>query len=181
MKFLRVCFVFFMFIVSSLFAQEKREFEIFSPAFDNASGIPAKYTCEGENVSPPLRWKNVPSEAKSLLLIVEDPDAPDPKAPKTIWVHWILYNIPPKDGALAENSARQGLPQGIRTGKNSWGKATYGGPCPPIGKHRYFFKLYALKENLKFNAPPSKSELLETIKGKIIAETEFFGTYEKTR
>ena len=105
-----------------------------SPAFQQNDHIPSKYTCEGEDVSPPLTWEGVPSGAKSLVLIVDDPDAPDPKAPKTVWVHWVAYNIPPETRALPENAGKAGLPQGGLLGLNDFKKAGYGGPCPPIGR-----------------------------------------------
>ena len=111
-------------------------------SFGPWGGILSKYTCDGQDVSPPLAWSSVPAEAKSLLLIIDDPDAPDPAAPKMTWVHWVLYNIPPSASALPE-AARQ-LPAGTLDGVNDWKRTGYSGPCPPIGRHRYFHKLYAL-------------------------------------
>ena len=119
-----------------------------SSAFDNGSAIPARYTCEGEDVSPPLTWTGVPDTARSLVLIVDDPDAPDPKAPKMVWVHWVLYNIPPDLSGLPEDVMSAKLPPGAGAGLNDWKRAGYGGPCPPIGRHRYFHKLYAHKYDL---------------------------------
>src|SRR5207342_482650 len=115
-----------------------------SPAFQQNAHIPSKYTCEGEDVSPPLTWEGVPNGAKSLVLIIDDPDAPDPKAPKMVWVHWVVYDLPPTTGGLPEGVTTAQLPKGAREGKSDFGKLGYGGPCPPIGRHRYFFKLYAL-------------------------------------
>src|SRR5262249_33085500 len=96
--------------------------------------IPSKYTCEGEDVSPPLAWEGVPNGAKSLVLIIDDPDAPDPKAPKMVWVHWVVYNIPPDTKSLPENAGKARLPQSALLGLNDFKKTGYGGPCPPIGR-----------------------------------------------
>src|SRR5262245_47522607 len=115
-----------------------------SPAFQQNGDIPSKYTCEGEDVSPPLAWEDAPNGAKSLVLIIDDPDAPDPKAPKMVWVHWVVYNMPPDTKSLPENAGKARLPQGALLGLNDFKKTGYGGPCPPIGRHRYFHKLYAL-------------------------------------
>src|SRR5207247_7980341 len=113
-----------------------------SPAFGPKAEIPAVHTCEGADTSPPLEWSGVPGRAKSLALIVDDPDAPDPKAPKMTYVHWVMYDIPPSTGNLTASTKK--APAGARDGSNDWKKTGYGGPCPPIGRHRYFFKLYAL-------------------------------------
>ena len=115
-----------------------------SSAFQQNGHIPLKYTCEGEDVSPPLAWEGVPNGAKSLILIIDDPDAPDPKAPKMVWVHWVVYNMPPDIKSLPENAGKARLPQGASLGLNDFKKTGYGGPCPPVGRHRYFHKLYAL-------------------------------------
>ena len=115
-----------------------------SPAFQQNGHIPSRYTCEAEDVSPPLAWEGVPNGAKSLVLIIDDPDAPDPKAPKMVWVHWVVYNMPPDTKSLPENAGKARLPQGTLLGVNDFNKTGYGGPCPPIGRHRYFHKLYAL-------------------------------------
>ena len=115
-----------------------------SPAFSDGGTIPAVYTCEGRDISPPLAWHDPPQGTQSLVLIIDDPDAPDPKAPKLTWVHWVVYNLPPQAAALVEDAAARGLPKGSETGLNDWKRANYGGPCPPIGRHRYFHKLYAL-------------------------------------
>jgi Raf kinase inhibitor-like YbhB/YbcL family protein len=115
-----------------------------SPAFHQNGHIPSKYTCEGQDISPPIAWDGVPNGAKSLVLIVDDPDAPDPKAPTMVWVHWVVYNMPADTTSLPENAAKAKLPQGTLFGLNDFKKTEYGGPCPPIGRHRYFHKLYAL-------------------------------------
>ena len=117
---------------------------ITSPAFFHNHEIPPEFTCDGLDVSPPLEWTRVPTEAKSLVLIVDDPDAPDPAAPKMTWVHWVLYNLPPTTTSFDQGITEADLPPGTLEGVNNWKQKGYGGPCPPIGKHRYFFKLFAL-------------------------------------
>ena len=149
-----------------------------SPAFEANGSIPKKFTCEGEDVSPELSWSGVPKEAKSLVLIVDDPDAPDPKAPKMTWVHWVLYDIPPTATGLPEKGA---LPKGTREGINDWKRTGYGGPCPPIGRHRYFHKLYALDVVLGDLGKVTKGELEKKMKGHILGQVELVGTYEKGR
>ena len=134
---------------------------ISSPAFAHQSMIPARHTCDGRDVSPALAWSGLPSGTRSLALIVDDPDAPDPAAPRTIWVHWVLYNITPDTDGVAEGIAAQALPAGTLQGLNDWHRVGYGGPCPPIGRHRYFFKLYALDTVLPDLKTPGKSALEE--------------------
>jgi Raf kinase inhibitor-like YbhB/YbcL family protein len=150
-----------------------------SSAFVHNGEIPIKYTCEGQDVSPPLSWSDVPPNAKSLALIVDDPDAPDPAAPKLTWVHWVLYNIPPSANAFAE--AVKQLPAGTREGLNDWQRTGYGGPCPPIGRHRYFHKLYALDTVLPDLGRPTKAKLESAMKGHVTAHTELIGTYQKRK
>lgn len=150
-----------------------------SPAFANDGLVPQRYTCDGANVSPPLQWSGVPSNAKSLALIVEDPDAPDPEAPKTVWTHWILYNMPPGIHELPENLARHGLPAGALEGLNDWVKTGYGGPCPPIGTHRYFHRLYALSAVLPDLHRPRKSTLVHAMQGKVLGEAALVGRYAR--
>lgn len=152
-----------------------------SPAFGPGESIPKLYTCEGSDISPPLQWSGVPSGAKSLALIVDDPDAPDPKAPKRVWVHWVLYNIAASVAGIGENEAANGVPAGTRQALNDWKRTGYGGPCPPIGRHRYFHKLYALDIALPDLGNPTKAQLLEAMKGHVVAEAELIGTYEKGR
>ncbi|HVV81673.1 MAG TPA: YbhB/YbcL family Raf kinase inhibitor-like protein [Kofleriaceae bacterium] len=146
-----------------------------STAFTEGSEIPTQYTCEGADRSPPLAWSDVPAGTKSFALIVDDPDAPDPAAPKRVYVHWVLYDIPAGTTAAVEGSA----PAGARAGKNDWGKAHYGGPCPPIGRHRYFFKLHALDTTLGDRGALGKKELLEAMEGHVLAEATLMGTYQK--
>ena len=149
-----------------------------SPAFAHEGEIPSRYTCDGEDISPPLQWKGVPAQARSLALIVDDPDAPDPAAPKMVWVHWVLYDIPPDTNGLPEGVTE--LPEGTLEGVNDWHRTGYGGPCPPIGRHRYFFKLYALDTVLPNMEKPTKQELLGAMEGHVLAETVLMGTYRRT-
>jgi hypothetical protein len=150
-----------------------------SAAFGQDQSIPKVYTCEGKDVSPPLAWSGVPAGAKSLVLIVDDPDAPDPAAPRMTWVHWVLYDIPASAAGLAEGVASGALPKGTLEGSNDWQRTGYGGPCPPIGRHRYFHKLYALDTMLPDQKKPTKAALEQAMKGHIIAQTQLVGTYQK--
>ena len=153
---------------------------IISPAFEHQGMIPAKYTCDGSNVSPPLAWSGIPADTKSLILIVDDPDAPDPAAPRMTWVHWVLYDIPTTLTGLAEGTAEH-LPPGIREGMNDFRRSRYGGPCPPIGKHRYFFKLYALDKTMGALAHADKPTLEKAMQGHILEISELVGLYQKER
>jgi Raf kinase inhibitor-like YbhB/YbcL family protein len=162
-------------------AEEGMSLKLTSPAFVHGEGIPRKYTCEGADISPPLKWEGLPHNARSLVLIVDDPDAPDPKAPKMTWVHWVLYNIPPDTTGLPEGVKTDELPAGTGEGLNSWKRTGYGGPCPPMGRHRYFHKLYALDMVLSNIERPTKSQIEVAMKGHIIAQTELVGTYEKSK
>jgi len=148
-----------------------------SSAFEAGGEIPARHTCEGDDVSVPLSWSGLPEGTKSLALVVDDPDAPDPSAPKTVWVHWVLYDIPPDAGGLAEGV--KALPAGAREGLNDWKRTGYGGPCPPIGRHRYFFKLYALDTLLSGLEQPTKGQIEAAMQGHVIASAELIGTYQK--
>src|SRR5690348_17467172 len=121
-----------------------QELKLVSGAFEQGASIPKRHTCEGEDLSPPLAWSGVPAGTRSLALVVDDPDAPDPAAPKMTWVHWVLYNLPPTATSLPAGATRATLPPGTREANNDWKAAGWRGPCPPVGKHRYFFKLYAL-------------------------------------
>lgn len=150
-----------------------------SPSFQQMGAIPALYTCEGRDVSPPLVWSDPPEGTVTFVLIVDDPDAPDPKAPKMTWVHWILYNIPGTTRTLAEAVSPNQLPKGTLMGTNDFRRTAYGGPCPPIGRHRYFFKLYALSRQITGLTHPSKQELEQAMEGAILAKAELIGTYEK--
>lgn len=152
-----------------------------SSAFQNMGSIPALYTCDDADLSPPLAWDDVPNGTKSFALIVDDPDAPDPAAPKMVYVHWVLYDIPASTLSLPEGTTSKTLPAGTREGKNDFGHKNYGGPCPPIGRHRYFHKLYALDTSLGDLGAPSKNDVLAAIEGHVLAEAQLVGTYERQR
>ncbi len=152
-----------------------------SPAFTDGGEIPTQYTCEGADLSPPLTFSGVPAGARSLALIVDDPDAPDPRKPMTVYVHWVLHDLPPDTTELPEGASQKGLPAGARVGQNDWRRARWGGPCPPVGRHRYFIKLYALDTVLGAIEPMDKPRLLEAMKGHVVAEAQVMGTYEKRR
>jgi hypothetical protein len=154
---------------------------ITSSAFSQNGEIPAKYTCDGKDLCPPLAWFGLPEGTKSLALIVDDPDAPDPAAPKLTWVHWVLYNIPPGTTGLPEGVKSEELPKGTREGLNDWKRTGYGGPCPPIGRHRYFHKLYALDVVLPDLGRATKQGLEKAMKGHILASAELVGTYKRSR
>lgn len=152
-----------------------------SDAFVEGGQMPRRYSCEGKDISPPLAWEGVPEGTETLVLIVDDPDAPDPAAPRMVWDHWVLYNLPP-DATLEEGVSADQLPRGTGQGINSWGRTGYGGPCPPIGCHRYFHRLYALNVRLPIElGTPTKDELLLAMEGHILARTELVGLYEKGR
>jgi Raf kinase inhibitor-like YbhB/YbcL family protein len=154
--------------------------ELNSSAFAQFADIPGKYTCEGSDQSPPLAWSGVPTGAKSLALIVDDPDAPDPAAPRMTWVHWVLYNIPPNVTRLEEGASRgPELPAGAVEGLNDWKREGYGGPCPPVGRHRYVHKLYALDAVLPVSKPATKATLERAMQGHILAQCELVGYYKK--
>ncbi len=153
--------------------------QLTSDNFSHQGEIPSKHTCEGEDTSPPLSWSGAPEGTKSFVLIVDDPDAPDPEAPKMTWVHWVLYNIPPDSQGLAEAVPVQDLPPGTRQGRNDWGRTGYGGPCPPIGRHRYFHKFYALDTVLADLGTPTKKQLESAMEGHVLAVAELIGTYRK--
>ena len=151
-----------------------------SPAFNEGDAIPPKYTCDAENNSPPLQWEGVPDSTRSLALIIDDPDAPDPNAPKMTWVHWVLYNLPPDTTGLDEAMTSATLPAGTLVGINDWKQLAYGGPCPPIGRHRYFHKLYALDTMLEGLNKPTKKQLEAAMKGHVLASVELVATYQKS-
>jgi Raf kinase inhibitor-like YbhB/YbcL family protein len=163
----------------SLAQQKEKSMNLTSPAFAHNAEIPAKYTCEGNDVSPPLAWSGVPANAKSLALIVDDPDAPDPAAPKRTWVHWVVYNLPPNAGSLPEGAKQ--LPAGALSGLNDWKRTGYGGPCPPVGRHRYFHKLYALDTMLPDLGKATKDKLEAAMKTHVVAQAELVGTYQKRK
>ena len=152
------------------------KFVLSSPAFNNYGVMPKKYTCEGKNVSPPLKWKGAPKGTMSFALTVEDPDAPDPKHPKTVWDHWVIYNIPGDKEVWAEDYGD--LPVGSCHGLNSWKKIGYSGPCPPTGRHWYIFTLYALGQYFENSGKPTKTKLLAQIEPYLLASAKLMCTYE---
>lgn len=154
-------------------------FRLRSASFSPNDSIPAEYTCEGADVSPPLEWAEAPAATKSFALIVDDPDAPDPQAPRTTWVHWVLYDIPASASALPRAVSAADLPPGTRQGLNDWKRVGYGGPCPPIGRHRYFHKLYALDSTLPDLGAATKAQVEQAMKGHVLATAELVGTYQK--
>lgn len=156
-------------------------FTFSSPAFAPNDPIPPKYTCEGADISPPLQWSGAPDGTRSFALIVDDPDAPDPAKPQRVYVHWVVYDIPASTTKLPENAAKKGLPAGTTQGTNDFGKQTYGGPCPPIGRHHYHFKLYALDTQLKALKNATKAQLEKAMQGHTLDNTQVIGTYEKQK
>ena len=154
---------------------------ITSPAFSHNGEIPKRYTCDGKDISPAVQWSGLPEGTRSLVLIVDDPDAPDPAAPQMTWVHWVLYNIPPDTTGLPEGVKPQDLPRGTKEGLNDWKRTGYGGPCPPIGRHRYFHKLYALDAVLPDLGRPTKGALERAMEGHILSKAELIGTYQRSR
>ncbi|MDT8388192.1 MAG: YbhB/YbcL family Raf kinase inhibitor-like protein [Thiogranum sp.] len=152
--------------------------EIHSAAFEDGGDIPSKYTCEGDDISPPLAWSGVPEDAESLVLIVDDPDAPDPAAPRMIWVHWVLYNLPADALDLPEGVTVKQLPVGTYEGLNNWDRTGYGGPCPPAGKHRYFHTLYALDTLLDLERP-TREQVANAMEGHVLAQAQLLGMYKK--
>jgi len=151
--------------------------ELYSSAFDNNEQLPAKYTCDGENVSPPLGWDNVPEETKTFALIMDDPDAPGGD-----FVHWLVYNIPASMTDLDENITNLNLVDSMAMGTNDFRRIGYGGPCPPSGNaHHYFIRLYALDTIMKLDAGASKKELLNAMEGSIVLKTEISCKYSRTK
>jgi Raf kinase inhibitor-like YbhB/YbcL family protein len=150
-----------------------------SSAFTHQGSIPQQYTCQGRDMSPHLSWSGAPEGTKGFVLIVDDPDAPDPAAPKRTWVHWVLYAIPPDASSLSEGMTSAKLPAGTREGTNDWNRTGYGGPCPPVGRHRSFHKLYALDVELPDLGPARKAEVEKAMEGHVLAKTELIGTYQK--
>jgi Raf kinase inhibitor-like YbhB/YbcL family protein len=179
-KYLIIIFLVLIFLTFFFFKRSKKEIslletlpkimKISSPAFEENSKIPEKYTCDGENVNPPLKIEGIPKEAKSLVLIVDDPDAP-----MGTFLHWLVWNIPPETNLIEENS----LPEGAVQGKNDFGKENYGGPCPPFGTHRYFFKLYALDKKLDLPIGSKLKEVEEAMKGHILDQAQLIGLYQR--
>jgi Raf kinase inhibitor-like YbhB/YbcL family protein len=153
--------------------------ELHSSAFEHRGTIPKLHTCEGQDISPPLRWSGVPAQASSLVLIVDDPDAPDPGAPVRTGVHWVLVDMAAGATGLPEGGTP--LPAGAREGLNDWQLQGYRGPCPPVGSHRYFFKLYALDTSLPALQRPTKAMVEQAMKGHVLAQAELVGTYQKAK
>jgi Raf kinase inhibitor-like YbhB/YbcL family protein len=164
-----------------LHAEDNMTLTLTSEAFTAGGEIPSQYTCQGDDSSPPLQWSGVPEQARSLVLIVDDPDAPDPAAPRMTWVHWVLYNLPATAGGLPAGVSSADLPAGSEEGVNDWKRPGYGGPCPPVGRHRYFHKLYALDTRLEGLKRPTKAAVEAAMQGHIIAQTELVGHYRKGR
>jgi hypothetical protein len=165
----------FLFVV--FLKGDSMNLKIYSSAFEDGGMIPSKYTCDGADISPPLAWSGLPEGTKSIAIINDDPDAP-----MGTWVHWVIYNIPPTAQGLGEDIKRvEKLPDGTLQGKNSWGRIGYGGPCPPGGTHRYFFKIYALDKMLNLKPGATKEELLTAMKGHILAQAQFYGKYSRKR
>lgn len=152
---------------------------IMSPAFMHGREIPERHTCDGLNTSPQIMWVGVPPGTKSLAMIVDDPDAPDPAAPQMTWVHWVLYNIPANASGMAEGVTEKNLPAGTLQGVNDWHRTSYGGPCPPIGMHRYYFKLYALDRTLPDLKKPTKAVLEKAMQGHVLDQSSMVGMYRR--
>jgi Raf kinase inhibitor-like YbhB/YbcL family protein len=154
-----------------------KKMDLNSLAFTDGTMIPSRYTCDGQNVSPPLEWTNTPTGTKSFALISDDPDAPS-----GTWVHWVIFNIPANETKLDENiRPEKELKNGIRQGNNTWPGIGYGGPCPPSGTHRYYFKLYALDAMLDLKPGATKSQLLKAMEGHVLAEARLIGKYKRQR
>jgi Raf kinase inhibitor-like YbhB/YbcL family protein len=160
-------------------AAAEGKMQITSPAFTMNGPIPATHTCEGTDVSPALAWSGAPAGTKSFALVVDDPDAPDPAAPRMVFVHWVLWDLPPGTSGLPEGVRAQDLPPGTQAGRTDFRRTSWGGPCPPIGRHRYYFKLYALDAVLGPLGDATKAGLLAAMKGHVLAEAQLVGTYQK--
>ncbi|HET9449514.1 MAG TPA: YbhB/YbcL family Raf kinase inhibitor-like protein [Aggregicoccus sp.] len=152
-----------------------------SPDFEDGGALPRRLTCEGDDLSPALSWEGAPKGTRSFALVVDDPDAPDPAHPRTRWVHWVLYNLPPSAHALPAGVASAQLPAGTREGLNDWKRTGYGGPCPPIGRHRYFHTLYALDCELPAAGlgTPTRAQLEAAMEGHVLGRAQRIGTYQK--
>jgi Raf kinase inhibitor-like YbhB/YbcL family protein len=154
-----------------------RKMQISSPAFMEGGMMPPNYSCDGRDISPPLEWKDIPAGTKSLALISDDPDAP-----MGTWVHWVVYDIPANTTSLNEDvKPEKEFKNGMRQGNNNWPKIGYGGPCPPSGTHRYFFRLYALDRILDLKSGATKAQLLEAMQGHVLAEAQLMGKYKRQR
>jgi Raf kinase inhibitor-like YbhB/YbcL family protein len=178
------CFIFSQLVLLSIIISANAEgvntiMQLTSPSFENQKPVAKKFTCDGEDISPGLEWSGVPERSKSFALIVDDPDAPDPANPRMTWVHWVLYNIPATVSSLPEDVKDQDLPKGTLQGLNDWKKTGYGGPCPPIGQHRYFHKFYALDVVLPDLGRPTKAKLEKAMEGHILSQAELIGLYQR--
>lgn len=152
--------------------------QLTSPNFHAGGAIPPRHTCQGGDTAPALTWSGAPAGTRAFALIVDDPDAPDPAAPRMTYVHWVLYNLPASATGLPEGA--EGLPPETRVGLNDWRRAAYGGPCPPVGRHRYFFKLYALDAPLpELGATATKAIVEKAMRGHVLAEAQLVGTYQQ--
>lgn len=152
---------------------------LWSDDFTEGQPIPRRFTCEGDDATPSLFWRGVPPGTRSLALVVDDPDAPDPAAPRMTWVHWVLLGIPVDANGLTVDGEHSGLPAGVRHGRNSFERTRYGGPCPPVGRHRYYHRLYALDVDLAELVEPTKDQLTAAMDGHILASATLMGTYIK--
>ena len=161
--------------------KEKKMVTLTSKSFLQNGEIPIRHTCDGQDISPQLSWTEVPAGTKSFVLIVDDPDAPDPAEPKMTWVHWVLYNIPKSISSLPEGITVKSLPPGTLEGQNDWKRTGYGGPCPPIGTHRYFHKIYAMDTMLPDLKYPTKAILEEAMQGHIIERFDLMGRYRRSQ
>lgn len=181
-EYLLTVIIFFLvvFAVDSTVKGEIVNFELKSNAFDHMGKIPSRYTCLGDDISPDLYWQNPPTKTKSFVLISDDPDAPDPKAPKMTWVHWVVYDIPATVSSIPEAvDASEVMSTGGKHGVTDFKRLGYGGPCPPIGVHRYFFKLYALDKLLDLPPGKSKSEVEKAMQGHILDQATLIGKFSK--
>lgn len=176
-----ICLVFNVFFATAVLAEGEQTMtlNLKSPDFAHQEEIPKIFTCDGKDSSPALSWSGLPQNTKSLVLIVDDPDAPDPAKPKMTWVHWLLYNIPPTVTELPRAVSAGALPTGTLQGKNDWKKTGYRGPCPPTGRHRYFHKLYALDIELPDLHHPNKAQLESAMAGHVVGHAELIGTYQR--
>lgn len=155
-------------------------FSLKSPAFPAGGTIPREYTCQGDDVSPALEWSDAPEGTRAFVLIVEDPDVPDPAKPTRAWVHWVLYDLPADATGLPRDVSYEQLPDGTRQGRNDAKRAGYGGPCPPVGRHRYVFRLYALSTTLSDLGIATARSLEKAMQGHVLGQAEIIGTYEKS-
>lgn len=179
LAFIRIIFIIFFTTVVLAEGEKNMTLTLKSPDFVHQGEIPKVFTCDGKDSSPALSWSGLPQNTKSLVLIVDDPDAPDPAKPKMTWVHWLLYNIPPAVAELPRAVTAADLPAGTQQGKNDWKRTGYGGPCPPVGRHRYFHKLYALDIELPDLHEPNKAKLEAAMAGHIMGQAELIGTYQR--